>query len=282
MKRLVNRIARISLPRRVAWGVGGRSACLLLLTAAAVAAAEPRAQPGFQREANRGFLGGGAIIIGPPGVGAAEALQWERMVRELTAVPAAIPQAQSTVNGIEIQGDQVGNNVVIADGAAAQIIITNGQAIMVPIDGIVPMVIRRGGPDANQARPVLSEIWSTWVFRTTSAADARQMAEEELLRYHQRLDAVCRLTSDQQRKLLIAGQIDIDRFMVDCEAAVAELLSGPEAGKTQNLGRLAMELRKQYQQGLHGPGSLFAKTLQAVLDDEQREALDRLASSGLR
>lgn len=123
--------------------------------------------------------------------------------------------------------------------------------------------------------------WRTWIFRTNDLEAARAELERTL---QQRL-AVIReragLTDVQLLKLELAGRGDVSRFFDDCDAALNELVTGPPSPEMLRLIRDRCQvLRSRMLQGLHGEGSLFAKSFQTLLTDEQRRRWE--AAEGAR
>jgi hypothetical protein len=128
---------------------------------------------------------------------------------------------------------------------------------------------------------VNAQTWKTWIFRTNDLDAARADLERTL---KQRLEFVhthVELTDVQMRKLELAGRGDINRFFDDCDAALNELGQGPPSPETlRDIRERCQVLRSQMLQGLHGEGSLFAKSFHTMLSDEQRRRWE--ASEGAR
>jgi hypothetical protein len=120
--------------------------------------------------------------------------------------------------------------------------------------------------DRAQART-----WRTWIFRTHDLEAARADLERALQQRLANLQAHTGLTEEQLRKLELAGRGDVSRFLDDCEEALADLERGdPSPQVLQDARDRCLALRSRMLGGLHGEGSLFFKSLQMLLTDEQR------------
>jgi hypothetical protein len=105
---------------------------------------------------------------------------------------------------------------------------------------------------------------------------------EERLRLHltKRVDEITRIArvaEPQKKKLLLAGEGDIRRFVarVD-ELRVRHARRDFDVGEWTWLNRESQPLRAQFRRGLFGSDSLFAKTLATVLTPEQLERYESI------
>jgi hypothetical protein len=132
-------------------------------------------------------------------------------------------------------------------------------------------------------RPVLPMATATlaksnfdrWVFAEGGYNEtARQRILEDLLRRHvENSVRAYKLDRSHQAKLLLAGRGDIKRFFDQVEERRPEF---EKKRKNFQEGfaylRRLEPLSKVYQEGPFGDGSLYAKTLQKIRDDQDAEA----------
>jgi hypothetical protein len=108
-----------------------------------------------------------------------------------------------------------------------------------------------------------------WLFQRTGQAPDE---DSEITLMVEAIDRTCHLSAEQREKLLLAGHGDYARF----EQKVNDLRSEC-VGKTydqtemQTLYQKFQPLREQYQAGMLGPTSLFAKVVNRALTPEQQE-----------
>lgn len=118
-----------------------------------------------------------------------------------------------------------------------------------------------------------------WVFRNQTMAQARTMAQNSLQVQVDFVNLAGPLTEIQRLKLMLAGQGDINRFFEDYEILRASLPKG-RVGQNdwQQMWQRIQPIQLRQQAGLHGPGSLFQRTVKALLTSEQKakfEVLDK-------
>lgn len=128
---------------------------------------------------------------------------------------------------------------------------------------------------------VNAQTWKTWIFRTNDLEAARADLERALQQRLAVLQERVGLTDTQVQKLELAGRGDISRFFDDCDAALSEVGQGPPSPEMlRDIRNRCQVLRSQMLQGLHGEGSLFAKSFHTLLSDEQRQRWE--AAEGAR
>ena len=121
------------------------------------------------------------------------------------------------------------------------------------------------------ATPRGRDAWVSSILKTTSLTRARHDAEDRLKMMIEQLAETSALSVPELQKLMLAGQGDISRFLSECEAFVAEALAieaRPADERQAELPRLwqrAIDLRFEYQLGLHHDGSLYHKRLPATV-----------------
>lgn len=154
-----------------------------------------------------------------------------------------------------------------AAGAPRQWVIESQERVVVVNgDAQVQRIHVRIELDRAQA-----QTWRTWIFRTHDLEAARADLERALQQRLAHLQAHAGLTEEQLRKLELAGRGDVSRFLDDCEEALGDLERGdPSPQALQDARDRCLALRSRMLGGLHGEGSLFLKSLQAQLTDEQR------------
>lgn len=118
-----------------------------------------------------------------------------------------------------------------------------------------------------------------WVFRNQTMAQARTMAQNSLQVQVDFVNLAGPLSEIQRLKLMLAGQGDINRFFEDYEILRSSLPKG-RVGQNdwQQMWQKIQPIQLRQQAGLHGPGSLFQRTLKILLTSEQKtkfEVLDQ-------
>ncbi len=101
--------------------------------------------------------------------------------------------------------------------------------------------------------------------------------ESGLLLKVDELEKVCKLTSDQKAKLMLAGHLDIKRFV---DRAESQRIKFEEVRKDQNLfmnfyQKEIQPLRQAVTMGLHGDNSIFVKAVGRTLDKDQATLFER-------
>ncbi len=140
------------------------------------------------------------------------------------------------------------------------------------------IVCTLAAPNANAqvaARPARvinysAENFDRLCFRNMVATAARAKADRMLLAKTAMTGSSVQLSPEQKAKLLLAGEIDIQRFF----AAFDELKSRWKFGSIPQdvfsaqfpkMRTAALPLMERYQKGLHGEGSLYHKAKVAIL-----------------
>ncbi|MGD9854599.1 MAG: hypothetical protein AB7U20_06560 [Planctomycetaceae bacterium] len=116
------------------------------------------------------------------------------------------------------------------------------------------------------------------VFRNQQSVDgARRNAVNALDVQVDFVALIGSLSSEQRAKLELAGQGDIHRFFDDFDSYLRSAPTGQITMQQWNdVWQGLQPLQSRYSAGLHGPGSLFRKTIPSVLDEHQRTAYQDL------
>lgn len=122
------------------------------------------------------------------------------------------------------------------------------------------------------------------VFRNQQSVEgARQNATDALQVQVDFVALIGTLTESQRAKLELAGRGDIHRFFDDFEGYLRTAPTGQITMQQWNdVWQGLQPLRTRYSAGLHGPGSLFRKTIPAALDAQQRTAYEQLETERSR
>jgi hypothetical protein len=116
-----------------------------------------------------------------------------------------------------------------------------------------------------------------WVFGRVGGADrARTRLETRLAWEINRVDAICRFTPQQRKKLQIAGQGDIKRFFDRLAEVKAALDRKAGLLDARALARELLPVRMQVENNVFVDGSIFIKTLRTTLNPDQ---LDRFETA---
>lgn len=165
-------------------------------------------------------------------------------IRQLRA-PPAVPMAPIRVQAVPaVEAQAFQRRVIVLRNVRGGVFVTTGPR----------------GRDA----------WISSILRTTQPETARENAEKRLDDWLDVLARAFKLSDEQRAKLWLAGQGDISRFLLDCEAVVGEALAleakmtSDDDVSTVPLWERCAELRDQYAGGLHGEGSLFRKQWEQV------------------
>jgi hypothetical protein len=117
------------------------------------------------------------------------------------------------------------------------------------------------------------------LFSGRSEAWSKMQSERSLAQRVSELESQCQLTSDQTKKLLLAGKGDIAKYFRDVESLYVELK--PQASEAMDKKTLEgfigsddvksrlKPLRERWRSGLHGVGSLYQGVLKQTLTVEQ-------------
>ncbi|MDB5384650.1 MAG: hypothetical protein JWM11_296 [Planctomycetaceae bacterium] len=130
----------------------------------------------------------------------------------------------------------------------------------------------------------VSEFFEHWVFqhreviqgnrivhRPGTAIAARDKIDTQLKSTLDELVKACDLDSTQQRKLSLAARGDIKQFFDRVEDVRKKFLAAKgDLNRLNQFGPEISPLQQQYQKGLFGKDSLFAKSLQKTLTGEQQ------------
>jgi len=122
------------------------------------------------------------------------------------------------------------------------------------------------------------------VFRNQRSLDnARDSAENALDVEIEFVALVGTLSDDQRAKLELAGRGDIERFFDDFESYLRTATVGQITMQQWNeLWQELQPLQARYNAGLHGPRSLFRKTIPSALNEEQRAEYVRMEAERAR
>ena len=131
-------------------------------------------------------------------------------------------------------------------------------------------------PPAMQAQPVFEmqeNQFDSWVFQNFPTAQAARAKLDQMLALHtEDVDRGCRLTDTQKKKLQLAGRGDIKRFFEEVDVVRKKfLLIRKDQNKVNEIWQDISPLQISFMAGLHGDRSLFHKTLQNMLNGEQRK-----------
>jgi hypothetical protein len=89
------------------------------------------------------------------------------------------------------------------------------------------------------------------------------------------IDRICHLNAEQKDKLRLAGHGDFARFEQKVSDLRAEYLGKSfDQNKINEIFQKFQPLTQQYQAGMLGPNSIFAKVVHRVLTPEQQEEYD--------
>ena len=207
-----------------------------------------------------------AVVLVAALIAAAPAVAEDDRVVDAAEAQAAAnqPQPQQLIDlGANFDAnlfEQQGNGWVLR-GDGPQVrgrLIVNGRQVM-------------PSPSVDEARPPESP----------SLARARAVADRRLAR----IDEACELDDAQKRKLRLAVESDIRRFVDDVDAVrrrysgVRVNLGDQEGQKRWNLFQQDVQHCRQRLRGLLDSGSLFAKVLATTLDERQLAGIEREASA---
>ncbi len=112
----------------------------------------------------------------------------------------------------------------------------------------------------------------------TSEGTVRFRFELQLKDEIARWNAACQLTTDQKRKFDLIGRGDIKRFFEEFDALIRQANDRSKNGFVDQatyieLSQTIRPMQVAYRKGLFGETSLLRKTVQNVLDAEQRQRL---------
>jgi hypothetical protein len=119
------------------------------------------------------------------------------------------------------------------------------------------------------------ENFDQWVFGGgRNSIQGRKRLEALLALQIDQLDRTCALSEAQKKKLQLAGQGDIKRFFVRVEEKRKKFqLVKHDQNKVGEIFQEIQPLQNSLNNGLYGPGSLFAKTVKRTLDADQTAKL---------
>src|SRR4051794_1583611 len=102
-----------------------------------------------------------------------------------------------------------------------------------------------------------------------TVASARVRAEALLRLQVDEVDRVARLTEAQRRRLELAGRGDLRRFFDRVEEKRAQYTHLRDRQKLAEFAQELRSLRAEYEAGLFGAGSIFARAVATILGPEQ-------------
>ncbi|HET6424466.1 MAG TPA: hypothetical protein VFG20_12330 [Planctomycetaceae bacterium] len=110
-----------------------------------------------------------------------------------------------------------------------------------------------------------------WVFQGNGNASAgKERLKARLNLQVAEIDRLCGLTSEQKNKLLLAARGDTKRFFDQVEEVRKKFLAvRQDQNAFNNIWQDIQPLQRQVSVGLHGETSLFYKSLQRTLTEEQ-------------
>ncbi len=151
-----------------------------------------------------------------------------------------------------------------------------GATLVMGVGGIAePVRAQDEAEPAAPEGPVLvtpdeqRKSFELWVFGPDGEEGARERLKAGLLRKIERIDDLFRLTPEQKKKLELAGQGDIKRFLNHHQEQWEAAHLGGQLGVVMEW-RKASLMVQSYPQNLFDDGSLFAKTLAKTLTPGQR------------
>jgi hypothetical protein len=123
---------------------------------------------------------------------------------------------------------------------------------------------------APPARRIYESEFDGYIFRA-SATEGRHQLDDQLTWRIQDVDRLCLLTDAQKAKLRLAGRGDIKRFFnrVDERRMEFKLVRNDQAKLVMFLLQRVRPLRLEFNTELFGEGSIFAKTLVRILNEQQ-------------
>ncbi len=108
-------------------------------------------------------------------------------------------------------------------------------------------------------------------------AAAKKRTDEALQVQIDFVDMAVHLTDAQREKLELAGSGDIHRFFNDYERVKRGMtFGGIPRDEWQQVWQKTRPLQTRYNAGLHGPKSLFAKTVNSILDENQQHEFEAM------
>ena len=128
---------------------------------------------------------------------------------------------------------------------------------------------RNASPAPDQT--ISDSVFAHWVFGMEDVRDARRRLKEMLGTRVDEVESTYRITQAQKRKLELAGKGDIERFFDHVAEKRKELdLLQVNENKTRRFVLTELiPLRGKMRQGPFGEGSLFAKTMNKMLNEKQ-------------
>ena len=139
---------------------------------------------------------------------------------------------------------------------------------------------------ANQARVIMDaplrglQIESL-IFRPhRSRAEALKALQNQLTENIDKFTRDCDLSGEQQAQLTLAGEVDMARFIAQCDVIVARSGGKIAANFNQNdlneILKATNPLQRKLQHGLFDDGSLFQRALKSGLNPDQRKQVEEL------
>ena len=111
-----------------------------------------------------------------------------------------------------------------------------------------------------------------WIFENQQSLEqARKQLDEAIQTRIDLVSVACELTPEQQQKLHMAGVGDIHRFFNEFEALRRTIPVGNVSQQEyQEVWQRVQPVRQRFRNGLHSRESLFARSIQYVLDAKQQ------------
>jgi hypothetical protein len=114
------------------------------------------------------------------------------------------------------------------------------------------------------------ENFDQWIFGARNAATGRSRLDSLLALQIEDVDRTCGLTESQKKKLLLAGRGDLKRFFdrIEDKRKKFQLVKNDQ-NKVNEVIQEIQPLQLTLNSGPFGEGSIFFKTLEKTLDEEQ-------------
>ena len=163
----------------------------------------------------------------------------------------------------------------LADG-----VVTEGETIQLPafeparVNGV--RVLRARGVKINQNI-------ERWMFREHGTEEAtRERLHERLNLAIKSIDENTELTFEQKERLRLAGMGDIALYVAEYDKLRAEYGNQQDPNAINGLLKRIQPLQKKLQVTLFGPGSIFSRVANRILEGEQKTKLEKADEQRLR
>jgi hypothetical protein len=125
------------------------------------------------------------------------------------------------------------------------------------------------------------ETVETWVFSASGRSGRRQL-EDGLANYLAMIERLTSITTSQRAKIELAGRGDIAVFLQQVDELKRSVPNGQVSARLlQELRQQAATLQSKMAIGLHGPDSLFQKTILTALEPAQLKQIQAKQSERL-